>query len=158
VVTVPESVGLVASNPRPLGAFITGSDAHLLDAFLRRHRAEVDGFLGLVTAAGYPAGLVRSFRAAVEQIHTAAAVSGSVASAAEAGSSEAVRALPSTTPSTAPSKPTTVTSQEAALMLGRSGRRVLQLLAAGRLDGRLVGRCWVVERASVLAYMEGDAA
>jgi excisionase family DNA binding protein len=42
-----------------------------------------------------------------------------------------------------------ITSREAATALGVSVRRVLQLLAAGDLSGRLVGRVWLVSRVSV---------
>ncbi len=51
-----------------------------------------------------------------------------------------------------------VTSVEAARMIGVSERRVRQLLADGRLAGRLAGGRWQVDRASVLDMLAGRAA
>ena len=51
-----------------------------------------------------------------------------------------------------------VTTKEAAEMLGVSERRVGQMLAAGALTGRKVGRSWLVDRGSVETLRDARSA
>jgi excisionase family DNA binding protein len=54
-----------------------------------------------------------------------------------------------------------ITPEEASVLLDVSPSRVRQLLRSGVLHGRRVGRCWLAQRAAVVAYAgtpRGDVA
>lgn len=51
---------------------------------------------------------------------------------------------------------TLISSSEAAKVIGCVDSRVRQLLRAGTLAGRRVGRDWLVDRASAEAYRDTD--
>lgn len=50
-----------------------------------------------------------------------------------------------------------ITTSEAARISGYTVQRVRQLIHAGEVQGRRFGRDWMVDRSSLLAYMERAA-
>jgi len=133
-------VGVVVVS-RPLGAAVAGWDAFLLDVFLRR--ADVDGFIARLSVTSVDPGRLVSFRACVEQIAAAASVA-----SVTGGPSGSV--LPD-------SGVDMISTREAGVMLEVTESRVRQMLRGGALDGRRVGRSWLVSRVSVEARLERAA-
>ncbi len=129
---------------RPLGAHVAGSDAFLLDAFLRRHQRELDAFVDRLAMTGAEPGRLRSLRDVVNAIHTAAEATSATSArkdvAGGAGSGLAVDIE--------------ITVKEASHMLLKTESWVRQLLRNGELDGRQVDGRWQVSRSAVLARLE----